>query len=149
MIATAIRAGMSVYDLTELELCYAPPFSSAKDPVNMAGYAAENVLEGKVKQFFWNDYASLPDDGSVIKLDVRTTGEYKRGAVSGSVNIPVDDLRKNLDQLDKSKLIYVNCQSGLRSYIACRILKQNGFNCYNLAGGYRLYEAVMKEMTSG
>ncbi len=148
VIATAIRGGMTVFDLTSLELCYAPPFSSAKDPVNMAGYVAENVLLGKVKQSFWHDYEALRRDDNAILLDVRTRYEYQQGAIDGTVLIPVDELRENLDQLDRSKKIYVNCQSGQRSYLACRILMQHGYDCYNLAGGYLLYNIVKSELNN-
>ena len=145
VLATAIRAGMTAFDLTELELAYAPPYSSAKDPVNMAGFVAENVLTGKVKQYHWHDVDALPRSGAVTLLDVRTPGEYARGRIEGTRNIPLDSLRNRLAELDKGKPVYVNCQSGLRSYIACRILTQAGFDCFNLAGGYRLYEAVTRE----
>jgi len=145
VLNTAIRAEMTVYDLTELELCYAPPFSSAKDPVNMAGFMAENLLTGKVKQYHWHDVSCLPTDGSVTLLDVRTGEEYERGHIEGTVHIPVDELREHLEELEPKKPVYVNCQSGLRSYIACRILTQNGFDAYNLAGGYRLYASVIGE----
>ncbi|MCL2578572.1 MAG: FAD-dependent oxidoreductase [Oscillospiraceae bacterium] len=142
VIATAIRAGMSAYDLTELELCYAPPYSSAKDPVNMAGYVIENLLTGKVKNFHWEDAAGLPRDGSVTLLDVRTPGEYARGSIEGFVNIPLDDLRGRLDELNRAKPVYVICQVGLRGYLAARILTQNGREAYNLSGGYRLYNTI-------
>jgi len=142
ILATAIRAGMTAADLTELELCYAPPFSSAKDPVNMAGYAIENVLTGKVKQYHWHDVDSLPRDGSVTLLDVRTPGEFRAGHINGAVHIPLDALRERIAELDAAVPVYVNCQSGLRSYIACRILAQKGFDCFNLSGGYRLYQSV-------
>lgn len=145
VLATAIRSGMTAMDLAELELSYAPPFSSAKDPVNMAGFVIENILTGKVKQFHWHDVKDLPRDGSVTLLDTRTQSEYDRGAIQGTIHIPLDSLRDRLDELDSSKPIYVNCQSGLRSYIACRILTQNGFDCYNLGGGYRLYQSIMTE----
>lgn len=143
VLAVAVRAGMTASDLTELELCYAPPFSSAKDPVNMAGYVIENVLTGKVKQFHWHDVAGLPRDGSVTLLDVRTPGEYARGHIDGFRNLPLDSLRDRLSELDRSKPLYVHCQTGLRSYLACRILSQNGFDCYNFAGSYRLYQNVL------
>lgn len=143
VLNTAIRAGMTVYDLTELELCYAPPYSSAKDPVNMVGFMAENLLTGKVKQFHWHDVEALPKDGSVTFLDVRTPSEYRHGHFPGAKLIPVDELREHIGELDTSKPVYVNCHSGLRSYIACRILSQEGFAAYNLAGGYRLYDSVM------
>jgi rhodanese-related sulfurtransferase len=148
VINTAIRAGMTVYDLAELELCYAPPFSSAKDPVNMAGFMAENLLSGKVKQFHWHDVDCLLKDGGVTILDVRTSSERRRGKIEGTVHIPVDKLRERLSELDKAKPVYVHCHSGLRSYIACRILTQNGFDTYNLAGGYRLYACVKDELAN-
>lgn len=144
VLATAIRFGAKVTDLTELELCYAPPFGSAKDPVNMAGFVAENVVSGKLKQFFWHDVASLPRDGSVTLLDVRTDTERSRGAIDGFMHIPLDSLREHLSEIPKGKPVYVHCHSGLRSYIACRILNGYGYDCYNLAGGWRLYEAVTK-----
>ncbi|MEM1484235.1 FAD-dependent oxidoreductase [Oscillospiraceae bacterium PP1C4] len=145
VLATAIRANMTAFDLTELELSYAPPFSSAKDPVNMIGFAIENLITDKVKQYHWYNVAELPSDGSVTLLDTRTSAEYARGHIDGTIHIPLDSLREHLDKLDKNKPVYVNCQSGLRSYIACRILSQNGFDCYNLSGGYRLYESVMAD----
>ena len=142
VLATAIRAGMTAADLTELDLAYAPPYSSAKDPVNMAGYMMENLLTGKVRQFRLEDLAALPRDGSVTLLDTRTPGEYRRGHADGFINLPLDELRERLGELDPAKPVYVMCQSGLRSYLACRILAQHGFTCYNFAGGYRFYEAV-------
>ena len=150
VFSVAIRAGLTAYDLTEMELCYAPPFSSAKDPVNFAGYVIENLLLGRVKQFHWNDVDKLPRDGTVNLLDVRTPLEYEDGHINGFINIELDTLREsigNLDLkkpvLDKSKPVYVHCRSGLRSYIACRILTQSGYDCYNLSGGYRLYDSVV------
>lgn len=142
VLATALRAGMTAADLTELDLAYAPPYSSAKDPVNMAGYMIENLLTGKVQQFRLDDLAALPRDGSVTLLDTRTPGEYRRGHADGFINLPLDELRERLGELDPAKPVYVMCQSGLRSYVACRILSQHGFHCYNFAGGYRFYEAV-------
>ena len=147
VLATAIRFGAKVTDLANLELCYAPPFGSAKDPVNMAGFVAENVISGKVKQFFWHDVENLPRDGSVTLLDVRTKGETAGGMIDGFVNIPLDSLRDNLHRIPKDKPVYVHCHSGLRSYIACRILTGNGYDCYNLAGGWRLYESVIQGRT--
>jgi len=148
ILAVAIRAGMTAAQLTELELCYAPPYSSAKDPVNFAGFVIENYLTGKVKHFHWHDVDNLPRDGSVTLLDVRTPGEYEAGRIEGFINIEVDSLRENIGRLDKSKTVYVHCQSGLRSYLACRILAQSGFDCYNLSGGYRLYNAVKRGIRS-
>lgn len=145
VIASAMRLGAKITDLTSLELCYAPPFSSAKDPVNMLGYVAENVISGKIKQFFWHDVEKLPRDNSVTLLDVRTSTEVSRGKINGFMHIPVDSLRENLDKIPKDKSVYVHCHSGLRSYIACRILAGNGYDCYNLAGGWRLYESVINQ----
>lgn len=147
VLAAAIRFGAEVTELKELELCYAPPFGSAKDPVNMAGFVAENVINGTVKQFFWHDVEKLPRDGSVTLLDVRTKTEIARGMIDGFINIPLDTLRDNLDKLPKDKPVYIHCHSGLRSYIACRILRGNGYDCYNLAGGWRLYESVINDRT--
>ena len=147
VLATAIRLGAKVTDLTQLELCYAPPFGSAKDPVNMVGFVAENVISGKVKQFFWHDVQSLPRDGSVTLIDVRTKTETARGMIDGFVNIPLDSLRESLGSIPKDRPVYVHCHSGLRSYIACRILAGNGYDCCNLAGGWRLYESVINEHT--
>ena len=145
VLAVAVRARMTAYDLTRLELCYAPPYSSAKDPVNMAGCAIENILTGKVKNFHWHDVDSLPRGGSVNLLDVRAPQETARGKIEGFINIPLDELRGRLWELDKSKPVYAHCQSGMRSYLAARILAQNGFDAYNLSGGYRLYSAVKSQ----
>lgn len=144
VLATAIRAGVSAADLKDLDLAYAPPYSSAKDPVNMAGYMIENLVTGKVKQFHFEDADALPRDGSVTLVDARTPREYARGHADGFVNIPVDELRERLGEIGRGKPVYVMCQSGLRSYLACRILAQNGFECYNFSGGYRFYDAVRR-----
>ena len=145
VLATAIRAKMTGFDLTELELCYAPPYGSAKDPVNMAGFVIENILTDKVKQYNWDDVASLPRDGSVTLLDTRTELEYANGHIDGYINIPLDSLRTRLHELDLNKPIYVTCQVGLRGYIASRILSQSGFDAYNLNGGYRLYNTIFNQ----
>lgn len=145
VLATAIRAGMKVTDLTELDLAYAPPYSSAKDPVNMAGFMAENIRDGLVGQWYYDDEPTLPRDGSVTLLDVRTAQEFATGNIDGFVNIPVDELRERAEELDKDKPVYVICQSGLRSYIAARILAGRGFEVYNFAGGYRFYAAVVRD----
>lgn len=145
VIATAIRAGMTADELKDLDLAYAPPYSSAKDPVNMAGFVADNIKKGVVKQFYFEDIPALRERKDVILLDTRTPFEYIRGAADGFINIPLDDLRERLGELDKSKKIYVMCQSGLRSYLATRILKQNGFDAYNFAGGFRLYSSIKNE----
>ena len=145
MLATAIRSGMKATELAELDLAYAPPYSSAKDPVNMAGFMIENIAQGRVKQFHWQQIDALPWDGSVTLLDTRTAGEYRRGHVDGFINIPVDELRERLGELDSSKPVYVMCQTGLRSYVASRLLTQHGFDCYNFSGGYRFYAMVTLE----
>lgn len=142
VFATAIRAGMTAEDLTELELCYAPPYSSAKDPVNMAGFVIQNILEKRVKIFHWHDVDSLPRDGSITLLDVRTPAEYQAAAIDGFKNIPLDELREHLSELDREKPVYVTCQVGLRGYLASRILSQHGFDVYNLSGGNRLYQTI-------
>ena len=147
VLATAIRFGAKITDLTTLELCYAPPFGSAKDPVNMLGFVAENIVSGKLKQFFWHDVENLPRDGSVFLLDTRTPFEVMRGKIDGFVNIPLDSLRQRINEIPKDRPVYVHCHSGLRSYLACRILTGNGYDCYNLAGGWRLYESVINERT--
>ena len=142
VIATAIFAGLKATQLKDLELAYAPPYSSAKDPVNMAGFIIDNIANGIVKQWFLEDLEKLPKDGSVTLLDTRTVGEFKRGRIPGFQNIPVDELRERLEEVPKDKPVYVICQSGLRSYIACRILAGNGYEVYNGAGGFRLYDIV-------
>lgn len=145
VLATAIHAGMKAQDLAKLDLAYAPPYSSAKDPVNLAGFMIENISDGTLKQFHIEDVKNLPHDGSVTLLDTRTPGEYQRGHVDGFVNIPVDNLRERLDEIPKEKPVYVMCQSGLRSYIATRILEGNGYTSYNFSGGFRFYDAVMND----
>lgn len=150
VIATAIAAGMTVRELQDIELAYAPPFSSAKDPVNMAGYAASNILDGLVKKVDVMEIDQLVEDGEYL-LDIRTEEEYSLGNINGSVNIPLDELRDRMDEIPKDRIIYVNCQVGLRGYLGCRILNQNGFNTYNLDGGYSLYsnyKRVIKKDTS-
>lgn len=141
VFATAIRAKMTIYDLTKLELAYAPPFSSAKDPVNMAGYVAENILTKKVKIFHWHDLDKLDKD-AVTMLDVRTDVEYENNKIDGFINVPVDELRQYVEKFDKSKKIYIACQVGLRGYIASRMLQAYGYDCYNLSGGFRLYNSI-------
>lgn len=143
VLATAIHAGMTAPQLKELDLAYAPPYSSAKDPVNMAGFMAEDLDQGLVQQWRAEDEPALPRDGSVQLVDVRTQAEYAAGHIDGFINLPVDQLREHLEQLDKTKPVYLVCQSGLRSYIASRILKGSGFACSHLAGGYRFYAAVV------
>ena len=145
VLAVAIRMGMTADKLAELELAYAPPYSSAKDPVNMAGFMIENLETEKVAQFHWNEVEKLKCDGSMTLIDVRTAEEFDSGHIKGFFNIPVDELREHIEEFDIKKPVYVVCQSGLRSYIACCILSQYGFECYNLSGGYGFYSAVMHE----
>lgn len=142
VLATAQKAGMKVTDLTELDLAYAPPYSSAKDPVNMAGYMAENIRDGLVKQWYYEDLKDLRTDKNAILLDVRTREEYNAGHMDSFCHIPVDELRKRVNELEKEKVIYVLCQSGLRSYIAVRILMGLGRDARNFAGGYRYYDVL-------
>jgi NADPH-dependent 2,4-dienoyl-CoA reductase/sulfur reductase-like enzyme/rhodanese-related sulfurtransferase len=134
IFAVAIRAGLTVFDLQELEPAYAPPYGSGKDAVNMAGFAASNILEGTVEAVHWNQL----DENDCI-LDVRSPGEFKRGHVSSAVHIPVDEIRSRLDELPNNTVINVYCATGVRSYIACRILMQNGFIARNISGGYVTY----------
>lgn len=143
VFAAAIRAGMTASDLQELDLTYAPPFSSAKDPVNMTGYIIENLRSGLVKQVHWNDLEKMGENVSL--LDVRTEKEYLQGHIPGSMNIPLDELRERLNELDIQRTWYVNCFSGQRSYLACRILTQHGYDCYNFSGGYHFYSYVARE----
>ena len=145
VLATAIHAGMRATELKDLDLAYAPPYSSAKDPVNMAGFMIDNIANGTLKQWHLADANQLPKDGSVTLLDTRTVGEYSRGHIEGFRNIPVDELRERLDEIEEDKPVYVICQSGLRSYIACRILEGNGFEAYNFSGGFRFYEAAVND----
>ena len=145
VLATAIHAGMKATQLKDLDLAYAPPYSSAKDPVNMAGFMIDNISKGVLKQWFLEDVDKLPRDGSAVLLDTRTVGEYSRGHIDGFMNIPVDELRERLEEVEKGKPVYVICQSGLRSYIATRILAENGYECYNFAGGFRFYDVVMND----
>ncbi len=147
VLATAMRAGMKATELKDLDLAYAPPYSSAKDPVNMAGFMIDNIEKGVLKQWHLEDVETLPHDGSVTLLDTRTEQEYVRGHIDGFLNIPVDELRERLSEIEKGKPVYVICQSGLRSYIATRILEGSGYEAYNFSGGFRFYDAVMHDRT--
>lgn len=143
VLGVAIRAGLTAFDLTELEMCYAPPYGSAKDPVNFVGYVIENILTGKVKNYHWHDVDYIQNQSNITILDVRSDEEYITGNIEGSINIPLENLREKINELDKNKRIYINCLSGLKSYIACRTLQSNGYECYNLSGGYRLYDSII------
>ena len=145
VLAAAIHAGLTAIRLKDLDLAYAPPYSSAKDPVNMAGFLIENLAKGVVKQFRIEDVGGLPRDGSVTLLDARTPQEYAAGHIEGFRNIPVDELRQRLEEIAPGKPVYVICQSGLRSYIACRILAGHGYEAHNFSGGFRFYDAVAND----
>ena len=148
VISTAIRAGMTVHDLEKLELAYAPPYSSAKDPVNIAGYAASNILKGDIKIFHWDEVPSIDMARSML-IDVRDKMEYEIGTIKGAVNIPVNELRKRIGEIPREKDIYIFCQVGLRGYIACRILLQKGYkNVCNLSGGYKTYELAVQKQSN-
>jgi len=147
VIATAIRAGMTVYDLEELELAYAPPYSSAKDPVNMAGFVASNILRGDLENIYWTEVDKINPESEVL-LDVRDEEEVEmHEVINNAIHIPINQLRKKLSSLDKSKTYIVYCAMGLRGYIAYRMLIQNGFKCKNISGGYRIYMAPKVDLT--
>lgn len=165
VLATAVHANMTAADLAELDLAYAPPYSSAKDPVNMAGFVIENIREGRVDQLTWEEALALhaagnendgPNDGGAEAsanaagtalptafLDTRTTREFDAGHIAHALHIPLDDLRDHLDELPRDTCLLTYCQSGLRSYVACRILMQHGFTCANIAGGYGFYQETL------
>ena len=150
VLAVAINANMTAEDLTEIDLAYAPPYASAKDPVNMAGYVIENILESTMKQIHWDEALGIASTNTkAVILDTRTQAEFNRGHIEGTCNpilhIPVDELRSRLSEIPSDKQLLVHCATGVRSYIACRILMQNGFNCTNIAGGYTLYAALYKD----
>ncbi|MCQ6274878.1 CoA-disulfide reductase [Bacillus sp. V3B] len=141
VIATAIKGGLTVEDLTNLELSYAPPYSSAKDPVNMAGYVATNVMDGELEQIQWYEVDGVVSSGGLL-IDVREPMEREFGYIEGSSNISLNDLRNRLDEIPKDQTIYVSCQVGLRGYLACRILKNNGYRVKNVDGGWKTYSSV-------
>ncbi|HLP77754.1 MAG TPA: rhodanese-like domain-containing protein, partial [Candidatus Paceibacterota bacterium] len=141
VFATALKGGMTVNDLAELELAYAPPFGSAKDPVNMAGMAAQNVMAGAVELAQWNEVLALDPNRSVL-LDVRRPDERAKGFIPGSLHIPLDQVRARMNELPHDREIVVHCQSGQRSYFACRILAQHGFRVRNLTGSYRTWKTA-------
>lgn len=145
VLATAIRAGMTVEDLSELELAYAPPYGSAKDPVNYAGFVASNVRSGDMR-ICHVEHVEDPNQDQFL-LDVRTPAEVDAGTIPGATNIPLDELRERLDEVPDDREALVFCKVGLRGYLACRILEQNGFRCSNLTGGYKTYRAAVGELT--
>ncbi len=138
VLATALHGGMKVHDLMELELSYAPQYGAAKDGVNMAGYVADNIARGDVEIFHADELETLLEEGGYL-LDVRSAGEFKRGHIKGAVNIPIDELRERMHELPAGKLLLVYCLTGIRSYLACRILMQHGFHARNMSGGYTVY----------
>jgi rhodanese-related sulfurtransferase len=149
VLATAIRGGMTVYDLEELELAYAPPYSSAKDPVNIAGFVASNMLKGDVETIYWHELAGLDREENLF-IDLRNKDELDTaGVIKDALHIPLNELRKRLPELDRDKNYVPFCAVGQRAYIGHRILVQNGFKSRNLSGGYRTYlgakEKIMKE----
>lgn len=149
VLATALRANMTVFDLEELELAYAPPYSSAKDPVNIAGFVAANLLKGDVENTYWQDLEAM-DSNECILIDLRTKKELEKiGTIDGAINIPVDDLRKSIDTLDREKAYVLCCAVGQRAYVGHRILKQKGFQSSNLSGGYVTYSSVKEKIKPG
>jgi NADPH-dependent 2,4-dienoyl-CoA reductase/sulfur reductase-like enzyme/rhodanese-related sulfurtransferase len=147
ILSSIIQRKGTIEDLTEFEHAYAPPYSSAKDPVNMAGYAAENILKDRLKVFYWNEIAAL--DKNAVLVDVRTVKEFKTGHISNAISIPVDEIRDRLAEIPKDKNIYIYCAVGLRGYLAHRIVKQSGFEkVFNLSGGYFLWKACESEVKS-
>lgn len=145
VLATAIHAGLKATQLKDLDLAYAPPYSSAKDPVNMAGFMIDNIAKGTLKQWHLEDMDKISKDKSAVLLDVRTVDEFSRGHIDRFKNIPVDELRERIDEVEKEKPVYLICQSGLRSYIASRILEGNGYETYNFSVGFRFYDAVVND----
>lgn len=142
LFAQVIKKGGTIYDLMEIEHAYAPPYSSAKDPVNMAGFVAENILKNKVKVIQWRELDKLSKD-EIFLIDVRTTGEFEFAYIEGAINIPIDDLRSRLSEIPKNKKIILYCAVGLRGYLASRILHQHGYtDVYNLSGGYKTYSSA-------
>ncbi len=144
VLAGIIQRQGTIYDLMEFEHAYAPPFSSAKDPLNMAGFVAENIILKRLNIFYWDEVAALPADA--VLLDVRTVKEFAGGRIPNAINIPIDDLRERMNELNKNSNIYIYCEAGLRGYLGQRILRQNGYeHVLNLSGGYRLYNACVNE----
>jgi rhodanese-related sulfurtransferase len=143
-LSSVIQRGSTIEELTEFEHAYAPPYSSAKDPVNMAGFVAENIIQKRLRVIPWSSVKDITNDD--VLIDVRTVLEYMEGNIPGSINIPVDELRNRLHELDKKENIFIYCQIGLRGYLAQRILLQNGFeNVQNISGGYKLWSACDME----
>jgi len=146
VLSSAIRRNSTIYELTEFEHAYAPPYSSAKDPINMAGFVAENILLKRLNIFYWNELPKISKDD--LLLDVRRADEFAAGQIVNAMNIPVDEIRSRLHEIPKDKQIYIYCEAGLRGYLAQRILLQNGFDkVSNLSGGYYLWNVCMNEVS--
>jgi len=148
VMSVVIRSKMTVYDLSVLELAYAPPYSAAKDPIHYAGFAACNVMDGLVKQFKWDELESKISDPKSIVVDVRLKQEYDEAHLENSINIPIEDLRDRIDEIPKDRQVCLVCHSGMRTYMATRILKQNGYDCIHLSGGLRIYYSVKNNIQS-
>ncbi|PGE09635.1 CoA-disulfide reductase [Bacillus toyonensis] len=144
VIATAMKANLTVIDLPDLELSYAPPYSSAKDPVNMVGYAASNIVDGFVETIQWYEIDRIVENGGYL-IDVREPNELKQGMIKGSINIPLDELRDRLDEVPVDKDIYITCQLGMRGYVAARMLMEKGYKVKNVDGGFKLYGTVLPD----
>ena len=144
VIATAMKAKLKVMDLPDLELAYAPPYSSAKDPVNMVGYAASNMIEGLVDTVQWHEINHIAPKGGYL-MDVREPNELKQGMIKGSVNIPLDELRERLDEIPVNEEIYITCQLGMRGYVAARMLMEKGYKVKNVDGGFKLYATALPD----
>ena len=145
MLSSVIQRGSTIYELTEFEHAYAPPYSSAKDPINIAAFTAENLLQKLFKVYYWNEMDKISEDD--ILVDVRTVAEFDKGHIPNAVNIPLDSIRERMSEIDKNKNIYIYCWGGQRGYLAQRILKQNGYNLIaNMSGGYQIWDACTKEV---
>ena len=149
LLAMAIKFDIKAYQLKNAELAYAPPFGSAKDPINMIGFMTENLKNGLVKQFYAEDIKKITNDDNALLIDVRTKNEYNFKHIDNSINIPVDEIRKHLDEIPIDKKIYLICHSAIRSYIAARILMQRGYMVYHLAGGFVIYTAYQNSLVEG
>ena len=147
VLATAIKGNLTIFDLQDIEPCYAPPYNSAKDPINMLGYYASNIVEGTIENIQWNEIDKL-DKSKCVILDVREEFELVSGTIDNSINIPLGKLRERLNELPKDKKIYITCQVGLRGYLGCRILMQHGFKCANIDGGIKTYLYVKRAKES-
>jgi rhodanese-related sulfurtransferase len=144
ILSSFIKQEKTIYELIEFEQAYAPQYSSAKDPVNMAGFVAENILLERLNIFYWNEVENIKVDG--VLVDVRRKDEFEAGHITSSINIPVDEIRGRLNELSKEQNIYIYCEAGLRGYLAQRILKQHGYrNLKNLSGGYQLWKICAEE----